>query len=278
MKRLRAPIWLVLALAFAGLVVLTTAMVAARLYSAAFRSTGDLVAEMGDTRTAALAEAIKAELQPAEDASRFLSAYILSDRVAIGDDRRIADLLLGSLAASPQVIGVAFIRSDLHAVAAARSVEGMPFATTTLSALEDPPFRLVYRDGAAMQQPDWAKPIFWPGLDVTGLPLLAPLRRNGEVIGVIATLISVPDFSRRVIARAAEAVRSAMKATRPVTHLGLGEAEVEKVASTRRILGPDGKVQHVRAEHCFLLPHQRRAVRHARQQFIHITRHRWPPA
>lgn len=204
MKRLRAPIWLVLALAFAGLVVLTTAMVAARLYSAAFRSTGDLVAEMGDTRTAALAEAIKAELQPAEDASRFLSAYILSDRVAIGDDRRIADLLLGSLAASPQVIGVAFIRSDLHAVAAARSVEGMPFATTTLSALEDPPFRLVYRDGAAMQQPDWAKPIFWPGLDVTGLPLLAPLRRNGEVIGVIATLISVPDFSRRVIARAAE--------------------------------------------------------------------------
>jgi class 3 adenylate cyclase len=203
-RRLRAPIWLVLAVAFAGLVVLTTAIVAARLYSAAFRSTGDLVAEMGNTRTAALAEAVKAELQPAEDASRFLSAYILSDRVAIDDDRRIQDLLLGSLAASPQVIGVAFIRSDLHTIAAARTVNGMPFATTSLSALEDPLFRLVYRNGAAMQQSDWGQPVFWPGLGVTGLPLLAPLRRDDEVIGVIATLLSVPDLSRRVIMRTSE--------------------------------------------------------------------------
>src|SRR3954471_22153100 len=130
MKRFRAPIWLVLALAFAGLVVLTTGMVAGRLYSAGFRNTGDLVAEMGDTRTAALSEALKAELQSAEDSSRFLSEYILSERVAIDDDRRIEDLLLGSLAASPQVIGVAYIRSDLHTVAAARNVNGMPFATT----------------------------------------------------------------------------------------------------------------------------------------------------
>ncbi len=204
MKRFRAPIWLVLALAFAGLVVLTTAVVAARLYSVAFRSTGDLVAEMGDTRTAALAEAVKAELQSAEDASRFLSAYILSERVAVDDDRRIEDLLLGSLAASPQVIGVAYIRSDLHTIAAARTINGMPFATTSLSALEDPMFRLQFRNGAAMQQADWGPPTFWPGLDVTGLPLLAPLRRDGAVIGVIATLLSVPDLSRRVIMRTSE--------------------------------------------------------------------------
>ena len=204
MKRLRVPIWLVLALAFAGLVVLTTAVVAARLYSSALRSTTDLVAEMGDTRTAALAAAVKAELQPAEYSSRFLSAYILSDRVSVMDERRIQDLLLGSLAASPQVIGVAFIRSDLYTMAAARSVNGMPFATTALSALEDPLFRLVYRNGATLQQPDWGEPVYWPGLNVTGLPLLAPLRRDGQVIGVIATLISVPDFARRVLNRTRE--------------------------------------------------------------------------
>src|SRR3954447_11079451 len=129
MKRFRAPIWLVLALAFAGLVMVTAAVVATRLYSAAFRSTGDLVAEMGDTRMTALATSVKAELQPAEDSSRFLSDYILSGRVAITDDQRIEDLLLGSLAASPQVIAVAFIRSDLYTISAARSANGMPFAT-----------------------------------------------------------------------------------------------------------------------------------------------------
>jgi adenylate cyclase len=204
MKRFRAPIWLVLALAFSGLVLLTTAVVAARLYSSALRSTTDLVAEMGDTRTAALAAAVKAELQPAEYSSRFLSEYILSDRVSMKDDRRIQDLLLGSLAASPQVIGVAFIRSDLYTTAAARNINGMPFATVSNPALGEPLFRLMYRNGAVLQQPDWGQPIYWPGLDVTGMPLLAPLRRDGQVIGVIATLISVPDFARRVLNRTRE--------------------------------------------------------------------------
>src|SRR5687768_17044453 len=182
MKRFRAPIWLVLALTFAGLVVLTTTLVAARLYSSALRSTIDLVSEMGDTRTAALAAAVKSELQPAEYSSRFLSQYILSDRVSVNDERRIQDLLLGSLAASPQVIGVAFIRSDLYTMAAARQANGMPFATRAGAAVDDSLFRLMYRNGAVLQQPDWGSPIYWPDLEVTGLPLLAPLRRNGDVI------------------------------------------------------------------------------------------------
>jgi hypothetical protein len=54
------------------------------------------------------------------------------------------------------------------------------------------------------------------------------------------------DFARVVIARAAAAVREVVARARPVTHLGLGQAEVEKVASNRRLLGPDGKVQYVR--------------------------------
>lgn len=58
------------------------------------------------------------------------------------------------------------------------------------------------------------------------------------------------DFNRAVIARAAEAVRAATASARPVTHLGLGRAEVHKVASNRRVLGPDGKVKYVRYTSC----------------------------
>lgn len=57
-------------------------------------------------------------------------------------------------------------------------------------------------------------------------------------------------LSQDVIARAAEAVGRATAGARPVTHLGLGQARVEKVASNRRILGPDGKVAHVRYTAC----------------------------
>jgi len=53
-------------------------------------------------------------------------------------------------------------------------------------------------------------------------------------------------FARYVVTRAAAAVREAVANAEPVTHVGLGEGTVEKVASNRRILGPDGRVLHTR--------------------------------
>lgn len=53
-------------------------------------------------------------------------------------------------------------------------------------------------------------------------------------------------FARQVIERAAEAVAEAKSDTRQITHLGLGQGKIEKVASNRRIMGEDGKVKHVR--------------------------------
>ncbi len=55
-----------------------------------------------------------------------------------------------------------------------------------------------------------------------------------------------PRFAREVVRRAAKAVQKATLDAEPVTHLGLGVGLVEKVASNRRILGPDGKVIHTR--------------------------------
>src|SRR5881409_2890370 len=53
-------------------------------------------------------------------------------------------------------------------------------------------------------------------------------------------------FQRQVISNLASAVRETLPRAQAVTHLGLGEARVEKVASNRRILGADGKVRATR--------------------------------
>jgi len=53
-------------------------------------------------------------------------------------------------------------------------------------------------------------------------------------------------FARQTIKRVSEAIRASLDKTQPITHIGVGQAKVEKVASNRRILGPDGKVQYVR--------------------------------
>src|SRR5256885_358121 len=53
-------------------------------------------------------------------------------------------------------------------------------------------------------------------------------------------------FQRQVISGLETAVRESLPRAQPVTEVGLGEARVDKVASNRRILGPDGKVRATR--------------------------------
>lgn len=53
-------------------------------------------------------------------------------------------------------------------------------------------------------------------------------------------------FCRSVIAKASTAIKKSFATAQPVTHLGVGEGKVEKVASNRRILGQDGKVKVTR--------------------------------
>lgn len=55
-----------------------------------------------------------------------------------------------------------------------------------------------------------------------------------------------PKFAHEVANNAAAAAKQALAAAQSVSHLGVGQGLVEKVASNRRILGPDGKVQVTR--------------------------------
>ncbi len=68
--------------------------------------------------------------------------------------------------------------------------------------------------------------------------------------GVTQGILYDGAFARGVMERAARAVNEAVESTVPVTHIGLGEGTVEKVASNRRVLGPDGKVKYVRYTSC----------------------------
>jgi hypothetical protein len=54
------------------------------------------------------------------------------------------------------------------------------------------------------------------------------------------------EFVLAVLHRLEMAVVESLKNTQPVTHIGLGTAEVYKVASNRRIMGTDGKIRTTR--------------------------------
>jgi hypothetical protein len=79
--------------------------------------------------------------------------------------------------------------------------------------------------------------------DAPGCDFLAD-RIAGEV-GLSGQEFNV-EHARDSIRRAAAAAGESLAKLQPVTHIGHGKGRVEKVASNRRILGPDGKVQVIR--------------------------------
>jgi hypothetical protein len=60
------------------------------------------------------------------------------------------------------------------------------------------------------------------------------------------TLAFDGSYARDLIQRLGQAIRKSIAKAVPFTHIGTGQSQVYKVASNRRILGPDGKVMYTR--------------------------------
>lgn len=81
-----------------------------------------------------------------------------------------------------------------------------------------------------------------PGCDFSAERLAAEAGLAGELFPV--------DYALQAIERTATALRQSLKAPSRTTHIAWGKAKVEQIASNRRLLGPDGKVQHIRFSSC----------------------------
>lgn len=77
-----------------------------------------------------------------------------------------------------------------------------------------------------------------PCADFTVADIMAKAERSA---GEFDPAITQPGIDRTI-----EAVKTAMKQQQPLTHVSMGKAMVEKVASNRRVMGEDGKVKGVR--------------------------------
>jgi hypothetical protein len=77
-----------------------------------------------------------------------------------------------------------------------------------------------------------------PGYDPDAEELMAAIGRPGRGYD--------PEFVDAAIRQAQAAVRAALGFPSTLTHVGAGTAPVHRVASNRRVLGPDGAVVHVR--------------------------------
>ncbi|WP_374314392.1 adenylate/guanylate cyclase domain-containing protein [Dongia sp.] len=198
----RFSIWLVLAATFGGLAAIAIAVVALVINAIAYDNTYNLLNTLANREITTLEQALQTELDPALEQVRFLSGYLASARVAPDDDARLSDLLMGSLAASPQLTAVSFIRTDLTVVKAARQLDGKLYVTRLADGTRDAGIRRAYRVGIDAHEPIWDIPIYLPELEKPVMSALAPVRRRGEPLGVFAAVISLPEISQHLKDRA----------------------------------------------------------------------------
>ena len=81
-----------------------------------------------------------------------------------------------------------------------------------------------------------------PGVDFSSEEILAGYGLGGNLCDA--------EVAREAIVRVAKAAGECLSKAVPITHLGCGIAKVQKVASTRRVLGDDGKVKYKRMSKC----------------------------
>jgi len=115
--------------------------------------------------------------------------------VASNDQQRLSDLLLGSLAASPVLNGIVFIRNDLFTVTAAQNVGAMPYISSTAAHTRDPLFHDALSDAQMLPGAFWRMPFYNKQLGETELPLLNPLHKGESFLGVVAVSVSLRQLS-----------------------------------------------------------------------------------
>src|SRR5262245_25731407 len=193
--RWRLPISLALAVSFGVLVAIAVAAVLLLMARVAELSTRELLVTHTEAVVTALKDTLDSKGQAAQDQAQFIANLIVDGSVPIDQSQRLQDLLVGSLAVEPALSATAVIRSDMFAVRAARDAAGRP-TTLAADAGLGPAFRLLLRKGSTADGPMWADIDYASTLNSTYAPLIVPVRRNGEFLGVVVAGLSIRDLSR----------------------------------------------------------------------------------
>ena len=197
-RRLRVPIWLVLALVLGGMTSTMAVVIGARFYVAGLASTRQLVEDLGRASLAQLTETIESQLQPASDQARFLADLLSRGQVDPEDNQRLQDLLLGSLAAVRQLRAVAYVGLDRHMVWAGPNASGRGYSAEVTKHSDAAQLPEILAEAKRSGTQFWFKPTLFNWSDGPLLIAVAPVFRDTEVIGVIGAAVSTRSASARL--------------------------------------------------------------------------------
>jgi class 3 adenylate cyclase len=192
-RRLRLSISATLVLGYGALVVIAVGAVLLITLGAAQTNTRELLRTTARQQVDAVVTSVSATLAPARAQASFLADLIAAGEIDAADDARLKTVLLGALAAAPQISGTAFIRTDLSAVRATRTDSSFD---SRVSRAPRPDARQVLTAAKAVTGPSWGRIVYLPEFGDTQITLLAPVRRGKSFQGAVVSVVSIANLSR----------------------------------------------------------------------------------
>lgn len=176
------------------LVLLAVATVFGVQYSASRTNTFKFLNDKAEAIVGQIEFDIRHHLDPAANQVEFIAQQIESGAFDLDDTARLTDLMTGSLAGVPQIAAIASWDADLRQVGVRRDPDGGTRPLTT-NPDDQQAVEKAARELADVEGPFWGEFFF---KDVTLINLRRPLRRNGEYIGFLVAVITVPGLSELV--------------------------------------------------------------------------------
>ena len=193
-KRMHLPIAAVLVAGFGSLMLLAVASVLILGLVSAGRNTFALRNDKADLALAGVEVRVRNQMNPAREMAKFIADMVERGELDPSEPARIQDTLRGSLAAVPQVTGVALLRPDLTGVQASRQAGTLRAGPLDLRG--DTDLAPLVSNAADRATPAWADPLWSKEAGMSFITLLHPIRRDGRYLGQVMVGVSLGDLSR----------------------------------------------------------------------------------
>ena len=180
----RIPISLTIVTTFVGLIIVMLGSVLTVSYYSSLRNTQGLIAELATQSSGFLTDELRDYLDPVTEQANWAADLITKGRFDQADDRQVGNLLLGALAATPQVTVLAYISTDKRIIRAYRGEPGESWRLDT-GAPKDPGFTgRMLQAGRDHDEGFWNEVLFGERSQRSYINYLRPVRRDGEFLGV----------------------------------------------------------------------------------------------
>ncbi len=189
-------ITILLTVAIAGFVFLSTGIVLVLSGQAAYRNTWELLRSFGQLTIELVEDEIRAHVKPAEEIAKYLTKQVADGEIDPGNPEEMLGALKGVLAAAPQIAGIVLWDKDFRETEILRSPDGS-LTTVQKDRPEEPDFARFINATRQIGKTRWAP----PGADEDGqtyVYVVSPLNHQGTYWGVIATGVTLSELSRSV--------------------------------------------------------------------------------